>query len=321
MKTAIVILSMLVLVSVSPTHSVAQSDDREPVFENLTDTDDGGWLGVTIEDVTPHMRNDLKTSAKEGAVVSSVQENSPAEKAGLRRDDIIVAVNGHPVKDRWDLLKRIRVEKPGSSVTLNIIRNNAKQEVTAVLEESEDHAFHVEPMLGSIDPPLFMISESATQGLRLMDLSDQLAEFFGAPNDKGVLVEEVRHNSPAANAGFKAGDVIVRVGDDPIEDIRDVRNALRHYEDGDSAHVGILRKGSSLSLSLKVGAGGHGRFESRSGRIAPSWHDGTFEWDSHEFQNRMQEFGDRMRKFGKDMEYRMKGLGDRIREQLRHIEI
>ncbi len=321
MNAALVILSVVVLLGSTPADAAAQSHERETIIENFSGPGNGGWLGVSIEDLTPEVCKELKTSTKEGVVVTSVKEESPAQKAGLQKNDIIVAVNGHAVSDRWDLLKRIRSEDPGSSVSLSIVRTNEKRTLTAVLEGSDEHEMRVEPMLGSISPPFYRISESETQGLRLKDLNDQLGEFFGAPNDRGVLVEEVLHDSPAAVAGFKAGDVIVRVGKDPIEDILDVRNAMRHYDGGDSALVEVLRKGSSLTLSLKLGGQEHGRYQFRSGGISPSWHDGSFERDSHEFQSRMRDFGDRMKKFGKDLEIRMKGLRDRIRDQLRHIEV
>ena len=310
MKTGMAMLIACALIGGMPTSSSAQFRQRARTIVDASHSDNGGWLGITIEDLTPEIRKGLKTSTREGVVVLSVQENSPADKAGLRKNDVIVAVNGHAVNDRWDLLKTIRSEEPGTSVSLKIVRDNADKELTAELDEAQDHEVRVFPMLGTITHPFYMVSESVTQGLRMMELNEQLGEYFGAPDGKGVLVEEVRHNSPAAKAGFRAGDVIIRVGNDPIEDIMDVRNALRHFESGDSARFGILRKGSSLTLVLRLGDRDSGGFDFRS--------EG---WNPSEFQGHMREFGERMRQFGKDLQLRMKGLGDRIRANLLRMEI
>ncbi len=304
-----------------PGDSFSQGSGDDIVIENLADPGDEGWLGVTIEDLTQPLSEELKTTTKEGAVVTSVAVNSPAEKSGLKKNDIIVAVDGHAVHDRWSLLRRIRREDPGTSVTLSIVRNNTKKEVVAVLAEARRHEFHPMPEVADLPHPPVVFFGSAGEGLRLMDLNEQLGDYFSAPKGKGVLIEEVRHDSPASEAGFKAGDVIVRIGKEPIEDTRDVWNALHHYDHGDSAQVEVLRKGTSLTLMLKMRDREEYPSGFRSGGRFPFRHDGSLEWDSREFNERMREFGEQMKDFGKDLKIQMKGLGERIREELRHIEI
>jgi hypothetical protein len=97
-----------------------------------------------------------------------------------------------------------------------------------------------------------MFTGAGVHGLHLMDLNPQLREYFGAPEGKGVLVEKVGKRSAAKDAGFKAGDVILRVGKEDVEELDDVWKALEDYEEGDSSAVEVLRKGSRLTLQLEI---------------------------------------------------------------------
>ncbi len=317
---AIFTAAFLLLTGISCTVAQSREEGDAVVPENIDMHGEEGWLGVSVEDLTPELAKKLKADAREGVVVSRVQKESPAEKAGLRENDIIVAVNKHDISDRWDLVRRIRSEDPGTSVTLSVIRESKKQNLNAVLGENPEPLPAVAPVPENIPHPIFMSSESQTGGLKLRTLNEQLGEYFGAPNSRGVLVEEVRKGSKAADAGFKAGDVIIRVGRNTVEDLEDFHNALRHYDQGDTAQVEVMRKGSQLSLSLQL-AGEDRDFHFRSRWLGPHWDHQSFEWNSQEFKNQMKEFGDQMRQFGKDLQHQMKGMKERIREELRHIEI
>lgn len=322
MKVTLTIFAaaFLLLTGISCTTAQSREEGDAIVPENIDMPDEGGWLGVSVEDLTPALAKKLKADAQEGVIVSRVQKQSPAEKAGLRENDIIVGVNKHDVSDRWDLVRRIRSEDPGTSVTLSVIRDSKKQNLTAVLGENPEPLPVLAPVPEHLPHPIFMSSESQTDGLRLMTLNEQLGEYFGAPNSRGVLVEEVGKGSSAEGAGFRAGDVIIRIGNNTVEDIEDFHNALRHYDQGDTAKVDVMRKGSQLSLTLQL-AGEDRDFHFRSHWLGPHWDHQSFEWNSQKFKSQMKEFGDQMRQFGKDLQHQMKGMKERIREELRHIEI
>jgi S1-C subfamily serine protease len=280
------------------------------------------WLGVSIQNMTSHAAKELRTTTDKGVLIVDVVEDSPAENAGLREDDIIVAVDGKAVTDASDLHDRIRAMRPGQSVKLSVIRDDQQKEFTAVLAELPDEAerFGVIP-IPPVPPPRMFFTSGGTYGLRLMELNDQLGEFFGAPDHRGVLVEEVRAGSPAEKAGFMAGDVITQIGKERIEDVEDVRSALWDFKDGDSARVEIIRKLSHLTLTLAVTKPDGKGYEYRWRRHAPFWHGGTFEWNSREFNQQMREFGKKMEKVGKELEQRLKGIGEKIKIQMRRMDI
>jgi C-terminal processing protease CtpA/Prc len=89
-------------------------------------------------------------------------------------------------------------------------------------------------------------------GMHLSTLNKQLGSYFGAPNGRGVLVEEVEPESKAEKAGFLAGDVIVKIGEETVKDVDDIHDAFREYKSGENANVQILRKGGSKTLTVEV---------------------------------------------------------------------
>jgi S1-C subfamily serine protease len=210
-----------------------------------------GWLGVQIQDMTSKLAKKKNLSTEEGALVTKVTEKGPAEKAGLKEDDLIVEFNGHTIYDSDDLSKAVRRTKPGTTVPVTVQRNNEKKilQVTIGKMKSGPWPVGVAPTAPGIRHFGFMQSVSS-YGLTMRDLNPQLAEYFGAPEGKGVLIDEVEKESDADKAGFKAGDVILRVGDESVEDVSDVREALREQKEGDKIDVEVLRKGSRKTLTL-----------------------------------------------------------------------
>ncbi len=138
-----------------------------------------------------------------------------------------------------------------------------------------------------------------------------------------MLVEEVRKKSPAAEAGFKAGDVIVKVGDESVETIGEVRSALGDYAKGDKAAFEVLRKGSSMTLTLPIEEKEVGSFYHTS---PPDFeHRYLFEIpepparEMREFEIQMKELGKEMKEMGKRLKEELKGVGEKVRLEMRKM--
>ena len=205
-----------------------------------------GWLGVSIQDLTPRLAKSLGTNVDKGAVVQEVSDDSPADLAGLEDDDIITDFGGKKIEDARDLQKAVGDTRPGSKVNVTVVRDKTQKTFAVTVGK--------QPTLRGIPrlPRMPMFSQSEILGLELRKLNDQLGEYFQAPDGKGVLVESVRKDSPGEKAGFKAGDVIIKAGNEAVKDAGDFIDELDNHDEGDAVSIEILRRGSKQTLSLSV---------------------------------------------------------------------
>jgi len=207
------------------------------------------WLGVTIRDVNEETAKANKLSDESGAYVVDVTDDSPADSAGIRKKDIIVGFGQKTIDDANDLLKAVAKSKVGDKVSVAIVRNGEKKSLQVVLTEFP----HRRSMTAhNLVRRLRLFGEGSNEGMQLMELNDQLGEYFGAPGGSGILVERVKKGSASDKAGIKAGDVLMKIGKRTIDDMEDVSKAFSKYDDGDKVDVEVLRKGSSKTLTLEM---------------------------------------------------------------------
>lgn len=233
----------------------------------LSSTDEGGWLGVEIAEVTAEAK-DLKLSAVRGVIVDGVEPDSPAAKAGIKEKDVITQYDGQPVEGAVQFRRLIRETPPGRSITLEISRGGSLQNISVELGDRTD--VYVRKMKGKMrdfggaysfsmpnveelpDMPEVMDSRTPVLGINAEDLTSQLGSYFGAPNNAGVLVREVRPGTPADKAGLKAGDVITKVEGKEVRTLADLRVQLREKSNQASVNMSILRKGSEIAVTVPI---------------------------------------------------------------------
>jgi serine protease Do len=286
------------------------------------ESSNGGWLGVSITDMTPKLARSMHVKTNEGALVREVVGDSPAEQAGIKADDIIVDFNGTKIVDADELLAAVRSTKPGTSVSILISRKDKEKNMKATLDKApKAYGFHVFPRIPHIPhieiPPLrFTMSSSMnTYGLWLHDLTKQLGMYFGAPGGRGVLVEEVEKGSFADSAGFQAGDVIVKVQDNSIARTSDIRDALEDMKERETASVEVIRRGTPKNLSLRVDAA------PRHGRCYRYHSFGLPGFESEEFKHQMEELKDELKDMGRQIESQTRQWGKKLREDLQRRSI
>ncbi len=254
MKTKILTLALLVCgFALYSTRTDAGEKKGNVQVMSFNTHERGGWLGVSIQDITSKLAKKKGLKSDEGAYVTNVVDDSPADSAGVKEGDVIVEFNDKTIDDADDLLHAVQKSKPGTKTSIVVMRNNEKKSLAISVgksrrrNRSEGFSFGP-PML----PHMFMFGASRTWGLQLSELNEQLGEYFGAPNGRGLLVEQVEKRSAGAKAGFKAGDVITKVNKNSIEELRDLSDALEDVEAGDKVAVEVLRKGATTTLTVEV---------------------------------------------------------------------
>ena len=257
-----------------------QSEALDKVQDELQDqgpkvfvsTDDGsGWLGVEIGEVTPDKAKDLKLSATRGVIIQDVEPNSPAAKAGLKENDVVLQFDGQTVEGTVQFRRLVRETPAGRTVALVISRDGSTQNIS--VELADRSAYYEKRMQGTMRDfgkpfafatPNFNLNFSSPEILSMMDtrtpllgisaedLTGQLGSYFGAPNNSGILIREVRTGTPAEKAGLKAGDVIVKVDGKPVASLSELRDQLRDKGDAKTVSLGVLRKGSEMSVPVTI---------------------------------------------------------------------
>ena len=196
-------------------------------------------LGVAVQEVNQAFADSFKLDKPEGALVSTVEKGSPADKAGLQSGDVIRRVNGQAIVSSGDLPAIIGLASPGDSVKLDIWRQGAQKELTARLVNSNEKSSEVASK-----------KEAASQGklgLALRPLQPDEKQASGL--DNGLLVQQA--SGPAAMAGVQSGDVLISINGLPVKNIEQVRAAVARSEK--SVALLILRGGDKIFVPVNLG--------------------------------------------------------------------
>ena len=180
-----------------------------------------GWLGVVIQPVTPTIARAFGLEKSEGALVADVTPGSPAEKAGLRRGDVVLSINGERITETRELSLKVAMLAPGTTVRLKIVRNRREMEIPVVLGEQPSER----RVLGSEAEPSVT---RALEGVEVADLTPQLRRQLELPpRISGVVVVGVEPGTPAAEAGLRRGDVIQEVNGRAVANVSQFEQAVR----------------------------------------------------------------------------------------------
>ncbi|MBX9989031.1 Do family serine endopeptidase [Phreatobacter oligotrophus] len=179
-----------------------------------------GWIGVQIQGLTPEIAESLRLTKPEGALVAGIQPGSPAAASDLKPSDVIVSVDGQPVKDARELTRRIGAARPGTTVRLGVIRDGAERNVGLTLGRLPGEGQMAALQDGRRDRRSDAAPEANPTGPRL-GLSVE-----PAGRGQGLVVTEVDPSGPAAQRGIRPGDVILDVAGRSVSSLRDVREAL-----------------------------------------------------------------------------------------------
>ena len=201
------------------------------------------WLGVYIQNVDDNVAKALKLSNRDGALVSDVVEESPAEKAGLEQGDVIVEFNDVLIHDSAHLKNIVSSTPPGTLSKVIIFRDEKKKSVNVTLEEIKK----------SDDKTIASMSlNDRDLGLEVKDVNKTLVEKYGVPMEQGVVVINVIPNSEAFDAGIQEGDLITRVGTEKIKSKREFKSQLKKAKKQGSVLLLVSRDDVSRFVALEV---------------------------------------------------------------------
>jgi serine protease Do len=203
-------------------------------------------LGVSVQNVDADMAASLGLKQPGGVIVSGVAPGGAAERAGLKRGDIIQSLNGKPVRDMNTLRNRVAESAPNANADLVILRDGAERTITARLDEASPRA-----RAGAAERDEAEGNDQTALGVAVAPLTPQLASRLGVPEDtKGLVVQEVDEAGRAVAAGIRPGDVIQEVNRKPIGSIADLRAALQQGSDRPTLLL-INRQGADIFVTVR----------------------------------------------------------------------
>jgi len=266
MRSLITVFCLLAGTAFAQTALAQTSGQQRAQSTTLRGIASRGYLGVGFVELTDDRVKALKLKDNQGLEVKRIDENSPAAKAGLRENDVILEVNGKGVEGNEQFRNLIGEMPPGSKVSLTVWRNGAKQTVSATLDSRPVNFF----VFGGPDfpdgalppmPPMPAVpfsggnvfptipGESPMVGFEGEALNPQLAEFFGVR--EGVLVRSVNPKTPAERAGLKAGDVVVKVNGTPVTTPREITGLVRSSH-RKALSFTVVRNKKEISLNVEI---------------------------------------------------------------------
>ena len=263
---SIVVLPLLLSFSYATQSWPVDPPDQITVFSS-EESGTSSYLGVDISDVSTERLSALKLKEEKGVEVTMVDQDAPAGKAGIKEHDVILTMNGTSIESGAQLRRMIHETPPGRVVTFGLSRDGQPMSVKVQLaDKGKEFSFmnghdmknfnvHIpEIHIPDIDIPsinMVMVTSSARSGLSVENITPQLGEFFGVKNGNGVLVRAVEKGSRAEKAGFRAGDVIVKINDQPVHDTGDFTHAVRSRK-GAAVSVGVIRDKKEQNLNLTL---------------------------------------------------------------------
>ncbi len=217
----------------------------------------GTYLGVNLAEIDANRAKELKLKEDYGVEITRVEENSPAEKAGLKAGDVVLEYNGERVEGIEQFGRLVRETPAGRDVKLTISRDGKLQKLAATLESRRSrYSVNFPPSVRLPQfympdiPQIYTATRSARLGVEAEALGDQLAAYFGVK--QGVLVRAVLDNTPAQKAGLKAGDVIVKLDGISVTAPGELSSALRQTSAKRAYSIELMRDRKPVTVTVTV---------------------------------------------------------------------
>lgn len=199
-----------------------------------------GWLGVSIQKLTPELAGQFNLDEMKGTLVSDVVENSPAEKAGLKRGDVILTFDDKKTDEPFILRNMVASTTPGEKHTLMILRDKERVPITVTIGE----------LPADLQQVKADIYENVLKGVIVQDMNPEIADKLNIPERvQGVIIKSIDRESPAAGI-VVPGDVIQEINRKKITSVKDYLDIVSELQKDDDVLLLVFRKGSSVFITI-----------------------------------------------------------------------
>ena len=205
-----------------------------------------GLLGVHIRDLEPLLAEAMGLDNTQGVLIDQVRSGQAADKAGVKRDDIVLEVDGQPVHNAVDLRSQIGRTAPGVEVELLVLRDGEQKHIEVELEARTEEALATSA--GGHDSD----EARGPLGIRVENLKDEWAERLGYEDESGVVIVRVARGSEAAKRGLRRGTLIQEINDERVETVEDYEDALEEIDPGSAFMMRVLGQRGTRLVGLRM---------------------------------------------------------------------
>ncbi len=201
-----------------------------------------GWLGVSIQDLTPELAKYYGLDGAKGALVGDVFEGDPADKAGIKAKDVIIEVDGKKIESSRDLSRIIAEIPVGEKVAIKVLRKGKERSFRIKIAKRTDDKETLATMQGS--------EEKTALGMTVSPMTKELARRFGIPEAEGIVVVTVEKDSPADKAEIREGDLILEIDHHSIRSLQDYHDRTGKTKEGETISLLVRRNTGFVALSI-----------------------------------------------------------------------
>ncbi len=208
-----------------------------------------GWLGVSIQDITPALAKEFGLKDVKGALVTDIMPDSPAAKSDLKRGDVIVSFAGHAIDNSSHLRNMVARTNVGTKASVKVIRDKKEKEIFVTLSEQPKE-------MAQKGEEEEKDSEVGSFGIAVQEITPEMAEQFDMNiKEKGVIIVQVEPGSAAEEAGLREGDLVIEINRKTVSDLKSYERLFNKLKKGDSALFLINRQGNRFYITLTPGNG------------------------------------------------------------------
>ena len=200
------------------------------------------WVGIGLQNLTEELAQSFNLQEKEGALIGQVYEGSPAEKAGLKVGDVVIDIDGVPIKGSQDVVREVLRKRVGQKIQVTVVREGKRIEIPVVTEQMP-----AEPS----EEKTSQAEKKDWFGLRVKPITPEMAKQLGLSRAEGVIIDEVEPGSAAQEVGLRKGDVVLEVNRQRIQNESDYQKAMEKTKPEQGVLLLVNRKGSTFFVTLK----------------------------------------------------------------------
>lgn len=203
-----------------------------------------GWIGVYVQPVTPEIAESLKLQDDDGALVADVTEGGPADKAGIKRGDIIIELNGNKIDEMPELPKMVASKSPGTKAKVTVLRDGKEKVLNVKLGELPEERAQLSSQNKKDD-----LEQSL--GLVVQEITPQIKNKLRLEYSNGVVITDIRANSVASEGGLMRGDVVLEINKKQISNLDDYRRTIDGAKEGQNLLFLVKRGPNTIYVALK----------------------------------------------------------------------